>query len=97
MKRFTKAITTFVTLIHDVVDKYHTPEQQERGKHSDAYMLAICINDTLDVIDEGQSLLSFNLVACAVILEQFCLQLDTSHAMGAPDANIHQRQSNAST
>jgi len=56
---------------HDVVDKYHTQDQRERGKHSDGYMMAVRINDTLDAIDEEQALLSFNLIACSVILEQF--------------------------
>ena len=32
---------------HDVVDKYHTAEQRKRAKHSDYYMLAVRVNDTL--------------------------------------------------
>lgn len=38
-------------------------------------MLVVRINDTLDAIDEEQELLSFNLVACAVILEQIVCSL----------------------
>jgi hypothetical protein len=60
---------------HDVQDKYHTPEQRERAKDTDYYMLAVQVNDTLDAIDEEQALFSFNLLSCGVILEQFVCSL----------------------
>ncbi len=60
---------------HDVQDKYHTTEQRELAKNSDFYMLAVRVNDTLDAIDKEQTLFSFNLLSCGVILEQFVCSL----------------------
>ena len=86
---------------HDVVDNYHTPEQKERGKHSDAYTFAVRINDTLDAIEEEQPLLSFNLIACSVILEQFVCSLTRvmqwdpliqSFIKGNPNLQLDHRQ-----
>jgi len=56
---------------HDVVDRYHTPEQRMRGKGTDQYNLVVRTNDTLDTIDDEQKLLSMNLPSCGVIIEQF--------------------------
>ena len=60
---------------HDVVDRYHTTEQRERSMNTDYYKLAVRVNDTLDAIDEEQTLLSFNLISCGVIMEQFVFSL----------------------
>ena len=57
------------------MDKYHTPEQRERSKGTDAYLLAVRINDTLDALEEEQQLLAFNFVSCGAILEQFVCSL----------------------
>ncbi len=56
---------------HDVVDKYHTPEQRRKYKDTDFYRLMVNTNDTLDAIDEEQALLSLNLPSCGAIIEQF--------------------------
>jgi hypothetical protein len=60
---------------HDVVDKYHTPEQRDQAQHTEYYMLAVRGNDTLDAIDEEQPLHSFHLIACSIFLEQFVCSL----------------------
>ncbi len=54
-----------------MVDKYHTPEQRQRSKDMDFYRLMVNTNDTLDAIEEEQVLLSMNLPACSILLEQF--------------------------
>lgn len=59
----------------DVVDNYHTPEQRDRAKHTEYYMLAVRGNDMLDAIDEEQPLLSLHLIACSIFLEQFVCSL----------------------
>ena len=56
---------------HDVVNKYHTTEHREGRTNSDNYEFAVRVYDTLHSIDEEQQLLSFNLISCGVILEQF--------------------------
>lgn len=60
---------------HDVVDNYHTPEQREKNKDSEFYVLAVQTNDTLDAIEQEQHLLSLNLVSCGSVLEQFVCSL----------------------
>jgi len=56
---------------HDVVDKYHTPEQRSRAKGTDFYRLMVHTNDTLDAIEDEQTLLSLNLPSCSAVVEQF--------------------------
>ena len=56
---------------HDVVDKYHTPEQRSRSKGTDFYHLMVNTNDTLDAIEEEQHLFSINLPSCSAIVEAF--------------------------
>ena len=60
---------------HDMEDKYHTQEQRDQAKQADHYLLVVRINDMMDAMDEEQHLLSFNLISCAVILEQFVCSL----------------------
>jgi len=60
---------------HDVEDNYHTHEQRRRNKDSEFYDVAVRTNDTLDAIDQEQSILSKNLVSCGAYLEQFVCSL----------------------
>ncbi|KAL3936279.1 MAG: hypothetical protein SGBAC_008374 [Bacillariaceae sp.] len=60
---------------HDVVDKYHTPEQRQRGRGTDYYAFAVQMNDTLDAIEEEHPFRALNLPACGVYLEQFVCSL----------------------
>lgn len=60
---------------HDVVDKYHTPEQRQRSRGSDNYTFAVQINDTLDAIEEEHDFQALNLSACGVYLEQLVCSL----------------------
>ena len=56
---------------HDVVDKYHTPEQRRKSKNTDFYRLMVNTNDTLDAIEDEQTLMSLNFPSCSVFIEQF--------------------------
>jgi len=60
---------------HDVVDKYHTPEQRRSSRGTDQYLHAVRTNDTLDAMDSEQQLLSFNFVATGAILKLFLYSL----------------------
>mmetsp|Transcript_54298 Transcript_54298/g.162487 ORF Transcript_54298/g.162487 Transcript_54298/m.162487 type:complete len:927 (-) Transcript_54298:214-2994(-) len=60
---------------HGVQDKYHTPDQRRRNKGSEIYEVSIRVNDTLDAIDEEQSVLAFNYVECGAQMEQFLCSL----------------------
>jgi len=60
---------------HDVVDKYHTPEQRQRSKGTDQYHLAVRTNDTLDAIENEVGLLSLNFPAAGAALEQIVCSL----------------------
>ncbi len=60
---------------HDVVDKYHSDDQRRRTKGTEIYACAVRTNDTLDAIDVEQQLLSLNLPACGVLIEQFVCSL----------------------
>ena len=55
---------------HDVVDKYPTTGQRGGRQDSDNYAFVAQVNETLDVINKEQQLLSFNLMSCGVVLEQ---------------------------
>jgi len=60
---------------HDVVDKYHTPEQRHRSRGTDYYMFAVRVNDTIDAIGSEQQLLSFNLPTMGILIEQYVCSL----------------------
>jgi hypothetical protein len=83
---------------HDVVDKYHTPEQRNRCNGSDQYQLMVRTNDTCDAIDEEQFLLSLNLPNMSVLMEQFVnslgriLQWEPILVNGAAQTGLDQRQ-----
>jgi len=58
-----------------VQDNYHTPEQRRKNKGSEIYEVTVRVNDTLDAIDEEQSVLAFNFVQCGAQMEQFLCSL----------------------
>jgi len=59
---------------HDIVDKYHTPEQRKLWGGTDQYMFAVRTNNTLDAMDKD-SILRFNLASCGCFLENFVCSL----------------------
>ena len=59
---------------HDIVDKYHTPEQRKLWGGTDQYMFAVRTNNTLDAMDK-ESILRFNLASCGCSLENFVCSL----------------------
>ena len=56
---------------HDVVDKYHTPEQKRKMQGTEQYAVAVRTNDTLDRLEDEIQLHSLNIPAAAYYLEQF--------------------------
>jgi hypothetical protein len=60
---------------HDVVDKYHTPEQRRREKGTEQYQFAVRVNDTLDAMEKEQDLMCLNLPSLAAIIEEFVNRL----------------------
>lgn len=56
---------------HDVVDKYHTPEQKRNTLGMEQYNVAVRINDTLDHLEDEIQLHAINFVPTAYYLEQF--------------------------
>lgn len=56
---------------HDVVDKCHTPEQRRKYRDTDFYRLTVNTNDTLEAIEDEQTLLSLNLPSFSAVIEQF--------------------------
>ena len=60
---------------HDVVDRYHTPEQRRKHKDTEAYRFRVNANDTMDAIKDEQMLMSLNFSVCGVFIEQFVIAL----------------------
>jgi len=56
---------------HDVVDKYHTPEQKKNSRGTEQYAVAVRTNDTLDHLEDEIQLHAINLTAASYYLEQF--------------------------
>ena len=56
---------------HDVVDKYHTPEQKRNTRGMEQYTVAVRTNDTLDHLEDEIQLHAINFVPTAWYLEQF--------------------------
>ena len=49
--------------------KHHINDQKHRTKGTSTHPFAVCINDTLDAIDNEKGLLSLNLAtSCSVVL-----------------------------
>ena len=59
---------------HDIIDKYHTPEQRKLWMGTDQYMFAVRTNDTLDAMDKD-SILRVNLASCGCFLDNFVCAL----------------------
>ena len=60
---------------HDVVDKYHTPEQRRQQKGTEQYQFAVRVKDTLDAMEKEQDIMSLNLPSLAAIIEEFVNRL----------------------
>ena len=56
---------------HDVVDKYHTPEQKKNTRGMEQYHVAVRTNDTLDHLEDEITLHALNFAPTAAYLEQF--------------------------
>lgn len=56
---------------HDVVDKYHTPEQKKNSRGSEQYTVAVRTNDTLDHLEDEIQLHAVNFIPVSYYLEQF--------------------------
>mmetsp|Transcript_1993 Transcript_1993/g.4320 ORF Transcript_1993/g.4320 Transcript_1993/m.4320 type:complete len:940 (+) Transcript_1993:98-2917(+) len=56
---------------HDVVDKYHTPEQKKNTRGMEQYTVAVHTNDTLDHLEDEIQLHAVNFIPTAYYLEQF--------------------------
>uniref|UniRef100_A0A7S0C8Z2 Uncharacterized protein n=1 Tax=Proboscia inermis TaxID=420281 RepID=A0A7S0C8Z2_9STRA len=55
---------------HDVVDKYHTPEQKKNSRGTEQYTVAVRTNDTLDHLEDEIELHAINFIPAAYHLEQ---------------------------
>mmetsp|Transcript_21263 Transcript_21263/g.46147 ORF Transcript_21263/g.46147 Transcript_21263/m.46147 type:complete len:856 (-) Transcript_21263:813-3380(-) len=56
---------------HDVVDKYHTPEQKKNSRGTEQYTVAVHTNDTLDHLEDEIQLHAVNFIPVSYYLEQF--------------------------